>query len=44
MALLVSKSIELRTGTSIKSFIQECKKYTDARLLNHIAKEEIIMR
>src|SRR5690606_13753178 len=32
MALIISKQIELQTKTSIKSFIHECKKITDARL------------
>ncbi|MCZ2222170.1 MAG: IS1634 family transposase [Chitinophagales bacterium] len=44
MALAVSRKIELSTGASIRSFIQECKKITDARLLNLITKEEIKMR
>ena len=44
MALVVSRNIELSTGASIRSFIQECKKITDARLTNLITKEEIKMR
>lgn len=44
MALVVSRNIELSTGASIKSFIQECKKITDAQLTNLITREEIKMR
>lgn len=45
MALAVSKHVELTTGDSIKKFITECKKITDARILNQIpGKEFIIMR
>ena len=44
MALVVSRNIELSTGASIRNFIQECKKITDARLTNLITKEEIKMR
>jgi transposase len=44
MALVISKHIELKTETSIKSFIHECKKITDARLKNKITGKEIMMR
>lgn len=44
MALVISKHIELKTDTSIKSFIHECKKITDARLKNKITEKEIKMR
>jgi hypothetical protein len=44
MALVISKHIELRTQTSIKSFIHESKKITDARLKNKITGKEIMMR
>jgi len=44
MALVVSKHIELRTGVSIKRFITESKKITDARLLNKITGKEIKIR
>jgi transposase len=44
MALAVSKHIEITTGTSIRSFLTECKKVTDARILNKITKKEIRMR
>jgi transposase len=40
MALVVSKHIELSTGDSIKKFITECKKVTDARMLNKITNKE----
>lgn len=44
IALVVSKHIELKTQMSIKSFIHECKKITDARLRNKITGKEITMR
>ena len=44
MALAVSKYIELKTNLSIRAFLDECKKITDARLLNRISKKIIIKR
>lgn len=44
MALAVSKHIELKAETSIRAFLTECKKVTDARLLNNVTKKEIRMR
>ena len=44
MALVVSKHIELQTHVSIKKFIHECKKITDARLKNLITGKELRMR
>lgn len=44
MALVISKHIELTTDNSIKRFITECKKVSDARILNHITNKEIRMR
>lgn len=44
MALAVSKHIELKTRISIRAFITECKKVTDARLINKITQKEIRMR
>lgn len=44
MALAVSKHIELKTQASIRAFLTECKKVTDARLINKITKREIRMR
>lgn len=41
MALVVSKHIELQTKSSIKKFLTETKKVTDARLINKINDEEI---
>ncbi len=43
MALVISKHIELKTETSIKSFIHECKKITDARLKNKVTGKETMM-
>lgn len=44
MALVVSKHIELSTDHSIRRFIIECKKITDARMFNQIANKEIRIR
>ena len=44
MALVVSKQIELKTEISIKNFIHECKKVTDARLINKITRQEVTIR
>ena len=44
MALVVSKHIELQTNISIRKFIHECKKITDARLVNKINGKEIRIR
>ena len=41
MALVISKHIELSTGDSIKKFLTECKKVTDARMFNKITNKEI---
>lgn len=40
MALVVSKHIELTTGDSIRAFLTECKKISDARMLNKITGQE----
>jgi len=44
MALVVSKHIELTTGDSIRRFVTECKKVTDARMLNKITNKETRIR
>jgi transposase len=44
MALVVSKHIELQVGISIRKFIHECKKITDARIMNLITGDEIRLR
>jgi transposase len=44
MALVISKHIELKTKDSIKKFITECKKVTDARMLNKLTNKEIRIR
>jgi transposase len=44
IALVVSKHIELQTNQSIRNFIHECKKITDARLMNLITGKEIRIR
>jgi transposase len=44
MALVVSKHIELRTNNSISRFNYECKKVTDARIINKVTNKEVQMR
>ncbi len=44
IALVISKNIELKTNTSIKRFITDCKKITDARMLNKLTNKEIKIR
>ena len=44
MALVVSKHVELSTGNSIKKFITEAKKITDARMRDLITNKEIRIR
>lgn len=44
MALVISKHIEIKTGVSLRRFITECKKVTDARMLNKITGKEIRIR
>jgi len=44
MALTISKHIELATGDSIRKFLAECKKVTDARMLNKITNKEARIR
>lgn len=43
-ALAVCKYMELKTGKSIKAIIKLLKKVTDARLLNTLTNEEVIIR
>jgi hypothetical protein len=44
MALAVSKHIELKGQTSIRAFLTDCKKITDARLFNKVTNQELRMR
>ena len=44
MALALSKHIEVQTNISIKKFIAESRKVTDATLLNNITNKEIKIR
>lgn len=44
MALVVSRHAELKSGWSIKKFVHECKKITDARLKNQITGKEVRIR
>lgn len=44
IALVISKYVELESGISIKKFVHECKKVTDARLLNQLTGKEVRIR
>ena len=44
MALAVSKHIELKTGVSIRKFIDESKKVVDGEILNHITKKIVTIK
>jgi transposase len=44
MALVISKHIELKTGLSIRKFITESKRVTDARMLNSLIQKEITIK
>jgi hypothetical protein len=41
MALIVSKHIELKTGVSIRKFIDESKKVLDGEILNLITQKVV---
>lgn len=41
LALAISKHIEIKTGVSIKRFITEAKKVTDARMINKLTQKEV---
>ena len=44
MALVVSKHIELRTGVSIRKFIDESRKVVDGEILNHITNRIVTVK
>lgn len=44
MALAVSKYVEIKTNLSIQVFLSECKKITDAKILNKINNKLIVKR
>jgi transposase len=44
MALAVSKHIELKTGISIRKFIDESKKIVDGEILNHINQKIVTVK
>jgi transposase len=44
MALVVSKHIELRTGISIRKFIDESKKLIDGEIMNHITQKIVTVK
>jgi transposase len=44
MALVISKHIELKTGISIRKFIDESKKMVDGVILNHITQKTLTVK
>ncbi|MCC6253067.1 MAG: hypothetical protein IT238_11480 [Bacteroidia bacterium] len=44
LALTISKHIEIKTGLSIRRFITEAKKFTDARMQNKLTQKEVIVK
>lgn len=44
LALAISKHIEIKTELSIRRFITEIKKVSDARMVNKITQKEVIVR
>ena len=44
MALAIAKYVEIKTNQSIQVFLSECKKITDARILNKVNNEIIVLR
>lgn len=44
MALVISKHIELSTSISLRAFLDQSKKITDARLMNKVNKKEVRVR
>lgn len=44
MALVVSKHIELKTGISIKKFIDELRKVVDGEILNQITQKIVTVK
>jgi len=44
MALVISKHIELSTSISLRTFLDQSKKITDARLMNKVTKKEVKVR
>ncbi len=44
MALVIAKHIELKTGVSIRKFIDESKKVVDGEILNQITNKTVILK
>jgi transposase len=44
LTLVISKHVEIKTGTSIKRFITEAKKGADAKMLNKLTRKEVIIK
>jgi hypothetical protein len=42
--LTISKHIEIKTGLSIRRFITEAKKVTDAKMVNKLTYKEVIVK
>jgi hypothetical protein len=44
MALVISKHIEIKTGMSIRKFIDESKKIVDGEILNQITQKIVTIK
>jgi len=44
LSLTISKHIEIKTGLSIRRFITEAKKVTDAKMVNKLTQKELIVK
>jgi transposase len=44
LALTIYQDIEIKTGLSIRSFITEAKKITDAKMVNKLTHKEVIVK
>jgi len=44
MALAISKHIEVKTGVSIRRYLDEAKKTVDGQILNHITGKTVAIK
>ena len=44
IALVISKHIELKTGVSIRKFLDESRKIVDGQILNHITNKVVMVK
>jgi transposase len=44
LALVISKHIEIKTNLSIRRFVTEIKKVTDAIMLNKLTQKEVVVK